>query len=126
MSSNFKAIYKNLLKSINITFKGVCVGLTPVLHNSAHSFTGDNQAIRQSKLVIRDKFYSLPHLDASQQQSQLNQLSEVSDILRKNIVQAELQDNNNFNLHFTPYTELGDNSTISQPPSLDKIKKSIK
>lgn len=102
-------IYRNLLKSLNLTFKG------------------DHQAINQTKDYLRNKFNNINHLSSKdEQQSELNQLVEVNQILLKNIIQGQLN-NNNYNLRFTNHTELGDNTTIKQAaPSLETIKASKK
>ena len=123
-ASKFIATYRNLLRSIHLTFKGAhhrrCIS------PRSDSFAGDRHAIHQSKSVIRDKISRLSVLNDTERRIQLQELDEVNDILRKNIVQAQLGSSNNYNLRFTPHTELGDNSTISQPPTLDNIKKSMK
>ncbi|RLV90996.1 Mitochondrial zinc maintenance protein 1 mitochondrial [Spathaspora sp. JA1] len=55
--------------------------------------------------------------DETERTEAIKHLEEVAKFLRHNIVQGEVQENGNVNLHFREETELGDNDTIKQGKS---------
>ena len=90
----------------------------------------DIHAKQQSKLIFKNKFHQLKSVTSEDDYlGQLNVLQEVSNILKSNVIQGVRtldSQNQNFNLRFTPFTELGDNDSIKAPPTFEELKNTKK
>ena len=133
-------VYKGLLQAINLTFKGelnflfiIIVYLNfIVLHYTCtfYIILDDLLAKQQSKSIFKNKFRQLKTVSSEDEYlGQLNVLQEVSNILKSNVIQGVRNldsQSPNFNLRFTPFTELGDNDSIKSPPSFEELKRTKK
>ena len=133
-------VYKGLLQAINLTFKGefkfliiFIVYLNFIVLHYTYTFyivLDDIHAKQQSKSIFKNKFRQLKTVSSEDEYlGQLNVLKEVSDILKSNVIQGVRNldsQSPNFNLRFTPFTELGDNDSIKSPPSFEELKRTKK
>ncbi|CAJ0926719.1 13956_t:CDS:2 [Entrophospora sp. SA101] len=102
--------YKNLLKVQKITFNG------------------DNYALKEAKRKTWEEFRkNKDEVDIIKINKCIGEAEEVAGILKKNIVQAVLVDNDQklFKLNITKDTELGDNESIKNPLSAKDLKEQL-
>jgi complex III assembly factor LYRM7 len=111
--------YRNLIRSAQIAFKGMPLGLKESADNA-----GDAPILAAARQEIRKNFDSARHLSPDEQDIKLEHAKEVAKILRTNVVQgkrkaetASEEGADTYNLRIHKDIELGDNESIKKGKS---------
>jgi peptide chain release factor len=117
-----RSAYRNLWRASSSTFAGdepTLAGVLPsfLVVRSARIFIFSRIAWRLK--MRRDARAAEADGDPKVYESKITLAYEIADVLQKNIAQARKQgDSNIWRLRMTDKTELGDNSTIKNPPPM--------
>ncbi|KAI6028838.1 RF-1 domain-containing protein [Pisolithus orientalis] len=104
-----------------------------LLRASASTFSGDEPVKRAFRLKMRTEALALDEVarhDAKQVEEKIQLAKDLATMLRRNVVQARKIESGKtgetWSLRFTKDTELGDNSTIKNPPPLQSSRRARK
>ncbi|RIB06048.1 hypothetical protein C2G38_2117031 [Gigaspora rosea] len=99
-----------------------------LLRTQKETFNGDFLAISEARRKTHEEF--LKNKDETNEKEinkQINQALEAAEFLKSNVIQAVFDEKTSrFKAKITDNTELGDNESIKNPPSVKELKEKMK